>query len=541
MSKPPTLSAKELWIRLGLLRMTGRPRMFLNEDGIPSRALPDIEAVLPSEDKDEQEIHGSFIPHAWIEYPQLGLVGAGHCIDVIKKSKEPEIATDKAIGPLRTAWQEYAPAMLHAAWPDIKGEDGYLEPIEQDGMLQQDALFASAVRAIGDRGKCLADEIEKGSKKRWKRYQRTMDDRLLWKLWVEFLELDDENAGSPPPWVQCIFEVLWFDVVRPQLEREAKKPNVRMSKELARTITQGWISGGTPVGKQILVVPPKGVALALPFDDGLRVASKSNGLVGIKQVLSDAQLKTYLATLLLFQDCGMRDDGSFEIDGPSTILDITGAHKKQRVKGDKTYEEYDSRLTKMVSVHFGIFSETRVRAVGHLEASAGDPLVDEIKDRRNGKLVCYAHSRLIVGHLRTQYFQIPREVCRLDTCDMPSGLGIAMIIREHVLAHIKSGKPIEASIATWLAASGINAKELVRKHGHSFWEAAADRFIRVADEGGFGALQRHGQGEDIVLSVSVLSPALQTGYGKLVDASKAQESAKRTARVADHRRSRRTT
>jgi hypothetical protein len=274
------------------------------------------------------------------------------------------------------------------------------------------------------------------------------------------------------------------------------------------------------------VEPPKGIALTLPYYE-TSVAKTDGHAVGLRQVLRERAMRTYLATLVLYQDAGFRDDGSFEIEGPGTILDVTGASKRKDPKG-RTGLRYASKDTKAVQEDMGLFSRMRVRAVGELEAVAGDPLVDEIRIRRSGKVACYAHSRLIIGQLRTNYIQIPRAVCRLQAHDVSAGMGIAHMIRSRILAHLKKGTPIEAPIREWLEAAGIDAIERACKEGRRYWEEAAEWLAKVAEEGELGKLVHNGHGQDSTLTIEP-HHELTVSYEPLVTASKGQERAKRQA------------
>jgi hypothetical protein len=229
----------------------------------------------------------------------------------------------------------------------------------------------------------------------------------------------------------------------------------------------------------------------------------------------------------------MRPDGSFEIEGAGTILDVVGASKRKDPKG-RTGLRYASKDTKAVQEHLALFSQMRVRAVGDLEAAAGDPLLDEIRSLRSGKVVTYAHSRLIVGQLRSNYVRIPRAVCRLDARDVPVGMGIALVIRGRVLSLLKKGTPIEAPIKDWLDAAGIDANERASKIGRRFWDEAADTLVRVASEGELGELVRAGRGDDAVLTL-VPHTNLLTSYEPLLDAAKTQARTKRQAMMVKHK------
>src|SRR5690606_21908521 len=102
-----------------------------------------------------------------------------------------------------------------------------------------------------------------------------------------------------------------------------------------------------------------------------------------------------------------------------------------------------------------------------LVAASGDPLLDEIRDRRSGRVVTYAHSRLVVGAIRSanaHYAQIPRDALRLPDAAFYA-MGIAAVARARMNALWRKGEPIEAPIEDWLQAVGVDIAEGRRKYG----------------------------------------------------------------------------
>lgn len=381
--------------------------------------------------------------------------------------------------------------------------------------------------------------------------ERQEAEHELWRRWVEPTRWRDKKVwqdsdvwgGDGPPYpifVVTLAHAVWHDVVRPRLEREHERAlvPVRMPTEVARSMAQARAFGGRlqVIDRGlVLVEPPRGLALSLPFDEELRVSRKSGDVVGLRQVLTPHALRTYLATLLLYQDAGSRDDGSFEFDGESAVLDVTGATKHEEKKKGRSYFRFATKDTKQVRDHLELFSRMRVRVVGELEMREGDPLLDEVRDRRSGKTVCYAHARLIAARLKNDYVRIPRAVCKLSPGDVPLGIGMAMLVRRKVLAFKKSAKPIEAPLSDWLAAAGINGAEGARKTGRSFWDEQVADIARVAEEAKLGTVSSLGSGRDAVLTLAVAQD-LADSYAPLLDASKNQEKAKRAALTQDKRR-----
>lgn len=347
---------------------------------------------------------------------------------------------------------------------------------------------------------------------------------------------------TPTRAARLIAEVVWIARLREELEREGERGLgiIRVGTDLSKTFALARVHGGQIVaaaGQQsILVEPPRGTALMLPFDDGLRVTKGGGGLVGLRQILTPRALRTHFAALFLYQDQGMREDGSFCVSGPTDVLEVTGATRHEEKKGNKTYSRYATKDMRGVVQDFELFSTIRVRGVGDVEAAAGDPLIDRIKNRRDGQTF-YAHSRLVVGQLRTNYFRVPRAAWRLTTSDFFLAVGIAQIARECMVRHMKDGDPIEAPIREWLEAAGVNVTDHARKQGREFWPTSADDLARVATAGGLGRMACSGKGREMVLTFTP-DESLRTSYGPLLEGAKAHAKAKRAAMVADKRKPR---
>ena len=402
------------------------------------------------------------------------------------------------------------------------------ESVEE--MTALDSWFASRVERLGEAGASLAKKIREEAVAAWR------SSPPQWNLFEHWMP-----AGDPPvrasKAVRNLARVLWRDVVGRALERERKKQlePARMPTDISKTFAIARQSGGRSEGGAIQVVPPSGLALMLPFDEDLKVTRRGGDTVSLRQVLSPNALRTYLATLVLFQDAGMRDDGSFEFEGAGAILDVTGAKKHEERKGTRTYARYATKDTKAVLDHLGTFTKVRVRVVGDLEAAVGDALLDEISDRRNGKVVTYAHARLIAARLKHDYLRLPRAVCKLAPSDVPLGMGIATIVRAKVLANLRNGAPIEQPLEQWLEACGIDGHEGARKEGRAYWRSIVEDLTRVAEEGRLGEMRAAGAGRDAVLTLSLHSD-LSASYRPLLESSKAHERAKVSARIVSHRK-----
>ena len=412
-------------------------------------------------------------------------------------------------------------------------------------MHPHDAEVADTLAAIGEVGsqlRTVAVDAAAGWRKRaaaaWASHLSEpplpcmpFDVSPTWAKWAD-------SGAWKPRLAYWIARILWLGEVKATVmaERAEGALPVRHPTDLISATAIGRLYGGRLVGTDVLVTPPKGLALALPFNQDLSVSDRRGGMVGLRQVLDPVGLQVHLGTLVLYQDAGSRDEGSFEVDGPGTILDVIGATKYAQRTSGRTYSRFHSKEMRNVERLLGeVFPQIRVHRVGDLEAKGGDPLVDEITDRRSGRCRFYAHSRLIVGELRSNFTQIPRAVCKLRSEDVPVALGIAAFLRQKAFAYLKNRTPIEAEIIGWLEACGIDAKERSRKEGLAFWPRAIDLLVRVAEDGKIGKMAVAGQGRDAVL---VLEPdlALRSAYLPLLESAKAHTKARREARVRSHRR-----
>ena len=341
---------------------------------------------------------------------------------------------------------------------------------------------------------------------------------LKMKAEVDALAFDGTDAAT---WVAT---VLWHARVRDELQRNADRGRgiVRIP-EASKTLAHARVFGGIEVGQRqgILVEPPTGAALLLPFDDGLQVAN-GKGRISLRQVLPPQALRDWVATLVAYQDQGSSPDGGFYIDGPDTILDITGASRHAERKGKATYSRFATKDRKAVLNHLALFPKIRVIQAGDLEALAGDPLVDEIRQKKTGKTCFHQHSRLIIKQHHCSYARVPREACRLAPADIPLALGIAQILREKVVLYFRTGHIIEAQVVTWAHASGIESEgNELRKHGVTeYFRRVAEDVARVAEAGNFGSVRIQGSGRETVLSLRPTQLLLEN-YKPLLEAANA--------------------
>lgn len=388
---------------------------------------------------------------------------------------------------------------------------------DESGILHWDAMLIERLESLSDTGKKLADNVRNASMARREQWDLDHKASQLWHIWTD------------PQGYALLLALSVWPVVRKKLELE-HKGNARFPRELAKTFSRARIEGGTRQGDHIRVIPPQGVALTLPFDLG--VVKNGSNTVGLRQVISAPHLHTYLATQVIYIDCGAREDGSFEIEGPSHILDIKGAKKESRIRNGQRYESHSTQAKKRILEHLDTFSKIQVVSVGDFEMKGGDALLSELKQRSTGKTLAFAHSRLVAMHLRTDFIQIPREVCsELNAEDIPLALGIAAIIRNGANAYITKGKLIEATIFDVLKAAGVDSKSNLKKDGPSYLEHAKEAIVRISEVGKLGSVKPLGTGKDLILEVTP-SDVLKDGYKRLADASKKRAKEERLARVS---------
>ncbi|MEY4510967.1 MAG: hypothetical protein RLZZ450_3089 [Pseudomonadota bacterium] len=427
--------------------------------------------------------------------------------------------------------------------------------VDSDEIHRWDSVLVRQLDDIGKEGRKLA-KIVRGDSLRRACELRSGDGALafagfpcspaaMWRVWYNTPIPDSYEGARPGPGdtasKRCIYEyvvgrALWLDRVKPELERRRHLEPVRIATNLASTFSRARLMRGEPQDSYIVVQPPSGIALALPLGETLRVQQRGRGLVSLRQVLVGRALRTYLATLLLWQDFGMPEDGVFTFEGANAILDVIGATKNRERKGGRDYERFKSRDRLQVLADLTLFTQIRVRAVGDVEAKTGDALLDELRDRADGRTLAYAHSRLITRELRKSYVRIPRKVCQLDADDVPIAIGVATFARQKMLAHLRLHGAISAPLRALADLVGADAPAGVRKHGRDFWTRMGATLADVAERSEIGTLTIDGtMGPDAVATLSV-HEALLSSYSPLLNASKSHERASRHARVADKRK-----
>jgi len=400
--------------------------------------------------------------------------------------------------------------------------------VTEDGVFCLDALLLDVVASI-----------DAGAVGGFRSKMRARESGDLFRLWKRAPD------GGPSQWRVLIAKLVWDGIVCPRIEKSKSNDRApfRMATTISRTIAFGRLH---PIKRDesestVLVEPPKGIALSLPFDR--TTVSKKGSVVTLRQVFSNHHMKTYLALLIAWFDGEMQADGSFFIDGPNTVLELTGAKRYTQRTNGKTYNRFASNDMREVREHLELFKQIRVRSVGDVEVvgEGADALVQEIREVSTKRRVAMQHSRLIARHLQRDYLQIPRAIARLEPADVSLGVGMATVIRKRAVGALKADSAVEAPIGEWLEACGINARVGVRRDGPAaFWENAVANLSRVAREGALGAFAINGQGDKAVASVT-LSPDLKTAYERLVDASERHERANERALTLSKAASRRKT
>jgi len=393
---------------------------------------------------------------------------------------------------------------------------------EADEQAQKlDAAFATYLAKLSSDGMSWAGVIRKASRKR----AAYVEDR--WSLWCK--------EAPAERFLMALTRVLWPEVERSSALARRREP-ARLSSDLYETIAHSRITGGRKTEAVIVVEPPRGVALFLPLNESIRTAQgKQEGLVSLRQVLDGPALRDYLAMSMLWMECGASSDGIFFADD-DYILEMTGATLYEQRTSGRLYKRYATRARNALDKHIALFSSLRVRAVGTLEAKGGDPLVDEIVERRDGKRRWYAHSRLIVEHMHRQYIRIPRDVCRLDPNHVPIAIGLATEVRKGIVALMRDNKTIQTTVLGLADSAGVDLAELVRRNGSAKQPAEfIETAVRVATDGKIGDVIVDGTGQDAAVTIRP-SEVLRTSYQPLIDAAEGQAKARRIAQISDHKR-----
>lgn len=391
--------------------------------------------------------------------------------------------------------------------------DGGPPAVAESGLSWLDEKFlAFLVARFGDVGRAA----ESQARASWIRSPAS------WEPWL----------GTCPPRVKLLVDVAWDAEVQ---DRPARLAPVRVPTGVSRGLAHARAYGGRLHGENIFVEPARGETLTFDFSGEKPVlrclgARRAPAVVGLRQALRARAIHVWIATLHLYQDAGMRADGMFTFDGSSAILDVMGANRVTLTKGGSIRHRFHSKNMKGVEEDLSMLARVRARVVGELEQVGADALVSEIRERRFGRTVTFAHSRLVVAQLRSSYLQIPRAVCSLDTSDVPIALGMATVAREGMLEHLRTGRRhIEAPISDWLEVAGIDEAQQRRKMGPSnFYPEYIERLARIAEEGKLGELTVSGAGHDAVLKLSV-DPALVTSYRPLLAAAQRKARALRPA------------
>jgi hypothetical protein len=391
------------------------------------------------------------------------------------------------------------------------------------GTASIDQEFLLVLESIGSEGKQHAEAI-----------RQDIPDRVKEHGTVSYGWLPSVSPVSPPRRLATLAIAVWRDVVEPEIERKSRKENepARISMQLANTASIGRLHGAKRDGSAIMVEPPRGIALLLDFD-GIQVsppkeAKRTNGLVNLRTILDGASLRDYLAHSIQWLDAGAPPDGLFSSEDEE-ILEMTGATKHVETKNGRHYERFATKSRQSLLRHRLIYQAIRVRQVGNIEAAAGDVLLDEIRDRLEGKRRWFAHSRLMTHHMLNDYARIPRAVCRLKADDVPTAIAIGMLVRDRVVGYA-NGKSIEAPLADLAEKSGVDLTAGIRKHGPRYAEAFADNAVRITGEGQIGSARVSGHGRNATITIDP-SDSLRDSYAPLVEVAASRGRAKKAAMV----------
>jgi len=282
----------------------------------------------------------------------------------------------------------------------------------------------------------------------------------------------------------------------------------------------------------VIVEAPRDFALFLPMSGDeveAQPIGKAEGLVSLRQVLDGAPLRDYLALCLMWVEDGLRENGVCRASN-EYLLDITAASRHQRTKAGRTYTHFTTKARQSLEDNLALFRSLRVRVVGNLEAATGDPLVDEYTERREGKVRYYAHSRLVVAHMRRDYMRIPREVLKLSPEHIPLAIGLATHVRRGAVALETRQTSIRMTLAELANAAGYDLAVRVRRDGRKHYKLFAEAAGKVAEDGRIGHVTVAGDDADAIITLTP-SESLRASYQPLLAAAMSQAKATKAARV----------
>ncbi len=176
-------------------------------------------------------------------------VQAGHVDAFVSQLKKTREVPAAALQLLLDAFSEHAQKLCEQAWSEDKPkslwvgrgsepssrvdrpDDGAaalgtnelptreIEAVEESSMLRPDAKLVAYLESIGPNGKAIAEGIRDKARSLWAEHKKTGGT----KVWQRWLDPDSEDMMFPR-WAKALLQVLWLDVVTPQLERAAIKP-----------------------------------------------------------------------------------------------------------------------------------------------------------------------------------------------------------------------------------------------------------------------------------------------------------------------------
>ena len=109
---------------------------------------------------------------------------------------------------------------------------------EQDGMLDLTAKGAKLLRDLGETGSFYAGKLEEEDRKAWAAANETLlpgverpPTSALWSPWL------GTEPGGLPPFALVLCEALWFDRVKPEIEKDRARQEARGAPALGLVVT----------------------------------------------------------------------------------------------------------------------------------------------------------------------------------------------------------------------------------------------------------------------------------------------------------------
>jgi len=327
-------------------------------------------------------------------------------------------------------------------------------------------------------------------------------------------------------------QVLWADIVRPSL-KERSRENTIAPSSLITSLRDGRRDGGLTIGPwgkdgthHIAVIPPKGIALFLPFDADV-VPKGSKGTVSLRQTLTGYQMRLLLAAWTAWLDEGRDSSGKFKFDENIFLGEYLGLKHIDRT--DQKGLRFNSTTTKTLRSSFAALGAIHVKSIGDIEASEAEPLIQKYHQKSTGKHLWYRHSPLLLDALHEHYTQFPRAVLRQDAKDASLSVGMASFVREKATVLMKHNGTHEAPLSYWLEKAGEDQTEGKRKFGNAYFLKASEKLKKAIQEGEVGSFSGVGDSAASLLTFT----ADTTLLGAYEPLKKAQAKRINAARIGE--------